>query len=274
MDEISKYWRVYQGALMPKTAPHLPPRSEQLSRWYLLKNGILFARWEDNFDCGYETEWYHVIKDDKLDITKLNSNRRYKITKGRKNFYTKVIDPKEYAESIFRVAQEAYKTYPLKYRPRIKKGDFIANIKERTNIFIGCFDIKTDVLCGYADINCYQDYINYTTHKVIPAEEKRQVNAALVCGVLEYFEQNNKYKYIDDGARNIVHETGFQDYLKIYFGFRKAYSHLHVMYNPLIWCFVYCLYPIRQIIKKFDKISLFAKVSSVLEQERIRRSFK
>ena len=91
MDDINKYWQVYQRALIPKTPPHQSPPIKQLSSWYLLKRGLLFARWEEEFDCGYETEWYHVIKDDVFDISKLNSNRRYKITKGKEGWQKTIL---------------------------------------------------------------------------------------------------------------------------------------------------------------------------------------
>lgn len=276
MDEISKYWRNYQRALLPKTSPHMPPRTELLSPWKLLVRGLLFARWEENFDCGYETEWYHVIKDDKFDISKLNSNRRYKITKAKRFFYTEVIDPNKYLEDIFNIAVEAYKEYPVKYRPKIIKKDFIDGLKNRdsnTNIFIGCFDKNTNSLVGYAHMSCYKDHINYSTHKVLPREEKRQVNAALVLGAIEYFEANTRYRYIDDGSRNIVHETGFQDYLIIYFGFRKAYSNLHVMYNPVMKILVNLLFPFKEKLEKHKSIVFISKINSIMLLEKIRRSF-
>ena len=40
----------------------------------------LLARWTEDFDCGYETEWWYVIKDTPLDLSKLKKKRRYDIT--------------------------------------------------------------------------------------------------------------------------------------------------------------------------------------------------
>lgn len=65
MDNISDYWKVYHRVLLPKTAPHIPP-SQTNVRKILLKRGLLFARYTSDFDCGKETEWYYVIKDDFL----------------------------------------------------------------------------------------------------------------------------------------------------------------------------------------------------------------
>lgn len=276
MDDINKYWQVYQRALIPKTPPHQSPPIKQLSSWYLLKRGLLFARWEEEFDCGYETEWYHVIKDDVFDISKLNSNRRYKITKGKRYFYCKIIDKNDFANDIYNVTLKAFSAYPAKYRPTINKKKFIdalLNKKEENVVYVGCFDRAKDVLCGYAELICDNDYVSYSVHKVIPEEEKRQVNASLVCGVLDYFESIDKYRYIDDGAKNIRHETNFQGYLRIYFGFRKAYGKLNIIYNPILKMVVYLLYPFKSILIKLDNFNMFHNINSVLEQERIRRSF-
>ena len=53
----------------------------------------LFARWTSEFDCGYETNWWYVIKDKEFDLSALKSNYRYKINKGNKNFDVRVINP-------------------------------------------------------------------------------------------------------------------------------------------------------------------------------------
>ena len=69
-----------------------------------------------------------------------------------------------------------------------------------------------------------------------------------------------------DGARAISHETHFQDYLEKYFGFRRAYCHLHVKYKWWVLLAVKALYPFRTMIEK-SKSSLAHNITGVLRME-------
>ncbi len=81
-------WRYYHRAVIPRTPPHVVPDLrpiEEGSIWKIWGRGRpLLARWVTDFDCGYETNWWYVIKDTPFDIDALKAKRRYEITKGLK----------------------------------------------------------------------------------------------------------------------------------------------------------------------------------------------
>lgn len=253
-----------------------PPPLQTNVRKILLKRGLLFARYTSDFDCGKETEWYYVIKDDFFDVNLLKAKYRYEVNKGNKNFYTKVIIPMDYYDDIFRISVEAYSAYPAKYRPVLSYENYRKSVQSwQTDdvVVIGGFDRITGDLCGFACLICHEEYISYSMHKVIPVYEKLAVNAALVNGVLNYFREIGKYKYIIDGERAIRHETKFQEYLIKYFSFRKAYCRLNIIYNPIVKYIVYILYPFRNILGKFKEINFLYNIYCILKQEEIRRTF-
>ena len=98
------------------------------------------------------------------------------------------------------------------------------------------------------------------------------MNAALVYGILDYFHKElAQGVYIADGERSILHETNFQEYLETYFGFRKAYCRLHILYRQGIRQMVSCLYAIRGILRHLNGIHLFCQINSVLKMEEITR---
>ncbi len=68
-----------------------------------------------------------------------------------------------------------------------------------------------------------------------------------------------------------MHETHFPDYLEKYFGFRKAYCKLHVMYAPKYKSLIKLLYPFRRIFKKFDSVGKVHQLNGVLTMEEIVR---
>jgi len=271
-------WKYYNHAAIPITAPHENPNIAPIEDGRIWKSGErpLLARWTTEFDCGYETNWWYVIKESPFDISKLKAKRRYEINKGIKNFIVKEIEPAEYAEEIYQVAMAAYETYPKSYRPNIEHDNFVTGVKNWSFYKVyGAFSVDDKLLCGYACLNKIGMYINFAVMKAIPAKEKMGVNAAMVYGLLVDNEQFlSTGGYICDGARSIQHETAFQDYLEKYFEFRKAYCRLHIVYNPKYKLAVHIAYVFRNIFKIFGTISVVRKVSALLRLEEINRSQK
>lgn len=233
----------------------------------------LLARWITDFDCGYETNWWYVIKDDPFDITTLKSKRRYEINKGNKNFEIREILPGEYSEELYNITVAAYETYPASYRPNVVHDKFIGETK-RWSFYktYGAFSREDGQLCGYAYLSRKGKYISFIVLKARPDREKQAINAAIVNKILEdHREFLASGGYISDGQRNVLHETAFQDYLEKYFGFRKAYCRLHILYNPKIAWSIKALYPFRKILLKFNEIGLVRKMNAVLKMEEIVR---
>lgn len=261
-------WRYYNHALIPTTAPHekvqVPNRNLFKNEW----GGVaLLARWTENFDCGYETKWWYVIKDTQMDLTKLKKKRRYEINKGNRNFDVKIINPVEYGESIYYVTKKAYEAYPKKYKPYIEKNEFINGlINWKEHEVYAAFFKETNELCGYAWIEVYENYIDFCCLKTNPEFEKYAINAAIVYAIVSKYNSKLSQKfYISDGERAILHETNFQNYLEKYFEFRKAYCNLKIKYRFPINIIIKVIYPFRKLIK--GNTSFSSKVHAILRME-------
>ena len=106
--------------------------------------------------------------------------------------------------------------------------------------------------------------------KTNPEYEKYQVNAALVYRfLLDFDDELSNGKYICDGSRNIMHETGFQDYLIKYFGFRKAYCKLHLIISPKIKWLVGLMYPLRKIFYRLDNIGKIHQMNGIFRMKEV-----
>lgn len=270
-------WHYYNHAVVPDCAPHETPDLTPVYNDTIWKNFKvefpLLTRWTTDWDCGYETEWWYVIKDTPFDISALKSKRRYEINKGKKNFNIREIIPNEYYEDIYRISASAWGTYPESYRPQITRNSFINEIKEWKYYKVyGAFDDKENKLYGFARINRDRDYIDFVALKVMPDKEKYGINAALINHILEdnssFLASNG---YICDGCRSINHETNFQDYLEKYFGFRKAYCTLHVKYKRGIRILIKILYPLRYEFARLNSYKIFHKIYALLKMEEIAR---
>lgn len=280
-------WKYYNHAAVPTTAPYEEPDLTPIkdgSIWHIEGKKPLLARYTTNWDCGYDTGWWYVIKDTPFDISTLKTKRRYEITKAMRFFDVKeIVNPTEYAEAFAYVQERAFSAYPLKYRPKFNKDAFVnllgswhEKIKEGSIKVFAAFHKETSELTGYSYIIVNKEYFDFAVQKTNPDFEKYNVNAALVNGVLVNFRDRlSQGCFICDGSRSVNHETHFQDYLEKYFGFRKAYCKLNLVYLPLCKIIVAFLYPFRYFVDLLgSRIGLFHQISAILKMEEIVRNCK
>ena len=255
-----------------RSQKHRASRTEAYGKMSARGGALFLARWTTDWDCGYDTGWWHCIKDSAFDIYAINQNYRYKIRKGSKQFEVKQIAPLQYEEELYSVQAAAFSAYPTAYRPSVNYDAFIKSIEGwKKSITFGAFFKETGRLCGYAQIIDHGSYLSLSVQKTDPAYEKYQINAAIVYQILQdYDERLRNGAYLCDGERNIMHETAFQDYLEKYFGFRKAFCKLNIAYSPKIKWAVSILYPFRKMLSKID-IKLFKQITAVLKMEEIVR---
>lgn len=272
-------WQYYNHAMIPTSPPTVPADTgamECREFWSSSPEGTaLLARWTSEYDCGYETGWWYVVKDAPLDMGALKAKRRYEINKGLKNFEVRPIAPGDYSEELYRVRTAAYSAYPARYRPTVDHDRFMEELTQWDNwLTYGAFSRETGELAGYGLLKfAAPDFLNFLALETRPEFEKYAVNAAVVAGILE---QNRAFLarggILCDGARSISHETKFQDYLEKYFDFRKAYCVLHVAYNPKIRWAVRAAYPFRGVLARLDGIDIVHRMNAVLKMEEIVRS--
>lgn len=266
-------WKYYNHAVIPVAPPYVAADMQPVRSGEVWKTrGTFFARWTSNFDCGYETDWWYMIKDTPFDLQSMKSSHRYKINKGRRYFDVCVIDPKEYREELYHVQVAAFSDYPTAYRPWVDEGAFKSSIDQWSEfITFGAFFRESGELAGYALLQQKDEkWIQMIVQKVDPAYEKYQINAALVEKTLSYHEDFlSKGGIICDGERNVVHKTNFQEYLEKLFGFRKAYCNLHIVYNPEIEWIIWLLLRFRKVLASCDRMRLVHKINAVLEMDRL-----
>ena len=264
-------WQYYNHALIPTCWPHEEADTTVLKQkdiWKKSCGGALFARWTSDWDCGRETGFWACILDHPFDIMSLNANRRYKITKGRRYFYTKLIGAESVREmyDVYVEALEGYPGHPVPEDEKIWCSGWTRAMAEEGVSMIGAYDWETDRLCGYA--HCIENgrYIPISSFKSRVSEEKRNVNFALMDGICEHYKDNlANGAYLCDGWRNVLHQTAFQDWLENFFQFRKAYCVLNMKYRPIVGLIVHMLYPFR------GKLKRFRKVYAILELEEFSR---
>ena len=231
----------------------------------------LLARWTEDYDCQQKIEWWYVIKDTTFDINELKAKRRYEINKGKKNFEVRRIDHSIYVDDLLKVQIATYQSWPEKYRPNVDATEFRKELTNWKNqIVYGAFFKETGELVGYAKLSEKKHVLEFNILRVDSDYERKGINAAIVCKIVEDYNQHlGKEFYILDGSRAIRHETLFQDYLEKYFGFRKAYCRLRIVYRFPLNIVVKLLFPFRE---KFNNESKLGNLLvAILRMEEIRR---
>ncbi|MBO7597328.1 MAG: hypothetical protein J6T70_09825, partial [Bacteroidales bacterium] len=197
-----------------------------------------FANYITDFDVTKPTQWWFTIKDSEYDLTQLQAKKRYEITKARKYCNTCEINPFDYINELF----DCYKESFTAYSKHFGVGDidfssflkYITSLKnEGCNHFYATFFNESSKLIGFLIITIKDNIVYLKQQKTNPRYEKFNSNAALIDFVLTQYNEQLKVKSVmfSNGSRNIKHETNFNAYLEKYFGFRKAYSKLCVVYR-------------------------------------------
>lgn len=269
-------WKYYNHAVIPSVAPHEKVDIEPIKNGSIWKawGGArpLFARWTSDFDCGYETNWYWLIRESPFILEELTKGSRKKIKKALENCIVERIDSREYSESLWNVYQEATERYKH-YTNNADKKSFIhrcLNPNENEEYWAG-FDAETHRMIGYKICLVHQEWVNFSVGKYSTEFLKLRVSDALNYVVLNYYLNLQEKRYVTDGERVVLHDTNVQEYLIEHFNFRKAYCHLHIKYRPITGALVKFAYPFRGVIQHLDN-SLAYKLNAVLRMEEICRN--
>jgi len=263
-------WRKYNGSLISNRAPHIDSNSENISL-LLIKEKAFLARWVTDFDCKRETEFWYIICDKNKGIEEYSVNTRSKIKRGLKNCEVKKIAKQELIVNAYEVYEKAFSKYRTHFICQ-SKAHFMQEIESLGSHweFFGVY--YKDKLVAYCLCNIEDDTCNYSTIKFHPQYLKYYSSYALFYTMNQYYLGNRKLKYVNDGSRNLVHNTNVQGFLVTKFGFRKAYCRLHVKYNSVLRFIVMFIYPLRFVFYRLNN-KFAVKITALLCQEKIVRSF-
>jgi hypothetical protein len=277
-------WREYQGMVVPLGPAMFDYTiSEDEARFLLSKfPKALLVRWTDGFNLsddykGIESKseegWYAVICTKFKDLEEYSSSDRNKIKKGLKNCEVKRVEADFIARNGFNIFVSAFERYKGVKKPSITEKEFrerVLKMRDFEDIvhYWGVFHKNN--LIAYSENYIYDNIeVGYSTTKFHPDFLKLRPSEALIYEMNKYYLKDHKFKYVNDGFRNILHQTNIQDFLIDKFNFIKAYTNLYVFYRNYVSFYLKMSYPIRKIIK-----NLFPKVGALYIMEEIIRRQK
>ncbi|OQB20514.1 MAG: putative undecaprenyl-phosphate N-acetylglucosaminyl 1-phosphate transferase [Firmicutes bacterium ADurb.Bin182] len=270
-------WKLYNGALVPDAPPHTRILMSATAAKKLLKEyKALLMEWPSDFDCGFETDWWYIIRDKIIELAEFNSKRRQHIKNGLKKCVVKKVDAAFIAKHGYEVYKSAFDSYDTYQKPSGPE-EFYLSMMSRQDIpvfdFWAAFDKTDNNIIAYFMNRVGHGSCVYSTGKFKPEFLKLGAHPALVYTMTNYYLGDLGFKYVCAGARSISHKTDVQKFLMDKMNFRKAFCRLNVVYAPALRFLIALLYPFRALISKL-KTKAAGKITALLALESIRRSFQ
>ena len=264
-------WRRYNGALIPLSPPHVQIDTTHIED-KINDTGVYFARWTSNFDCLEKTNFWFVVNDSPIQLENYSSNTRSKIRRGLRNCDVRIVDKATIVNQGYEVYKQAFNRYNT-YLIAKDYNEFrneIVSLSEKWQ-FWGVFFQGT--MIAYSQNKIFDNCCDYSTIKFHPDYLSRYSSYALFYTMNQYYLNDNNFKYVNDGARSLSHETNIQEFLIQKFKFRKAYCVMHIMYNNKVSFFIKLVFPFRFIFSRFN-FGFFRKLNVLLTHESIARGYE
>jgi len=263
-------WRKYNGALIPTTPPHIEVDATNIEQ-KIQEEVSYFARWTSNFDQNEETEFWYVICDEKLEILDYSKNTRNQIRRGLRNCEVMIIDKKTVLKEGFESYNAAFLRYNTNLDPKSEE-EFCQEIESlgKEWEFWGIY--YNEKMIGYSQNKIIGDYCDYSTIKFNPDYLSHYPSYALFYTMNHHYLNERNFRYVNDGARSISHETNIQNFLIQKFKFRKAYCKLNIIYSSKVKFLLSIIYPFKSVLLLLT-FGPFSKINILINQEKIRRSY-
>lgn len=272
-------WKYYNHAAIPSCAPHEEPDLKPVldgSIWNMPGKPSL-VRYTTDWDCGYDTGWWYLIKEAPFDLSSLSSNSRKHIKEAFRKTKVAKIDPTEYVDALYECSHQAF----LKYKNAFNESSYecfkqscYTAAKRKIEFWAG-FDIVSGELIGWLNVKNQETWCEIVSAKFNPAYLKLRASDALYATVLDYYLNVMGAAYVSSGARSISHDTNSQEYKESHFGYRKVFCKLNIFYSTRLRIIINICYPFHKIITSLGKkIKRIHSLSALLFMEQIRRTFK
>ena len=240
--KLYKHAWIYDGSI----AKELKLNKEQVNE--LLSHGGWMVRNIYDFDCQSQTNFWFVLKDTFGGMEELSTKTRNQVRKGLANYTVRRVTKDEmmqFGYSIFTAAAASYKIHLdtpslSSYNRRIQEADSAIE-------FWGAFNSNNQMV-AFSINHVIDTFCDYQTMKAIPEDMKNYAYYALIYVMNQYYLEERKLDFVNDGARSITEHSNIQPFLESKFNFRKAYCHLKIYYKWWLGIIIWGLYPFRHFI--------------------------
>ena len=245
-------YEIYRHAWRYALAPDKESQLADYQYKMLLKQGGWMVRNTFDFDCREETDFWYLIKDSFGGMDEHSQNERKKLRHALRSFSFQLVDKELVRQKGYPIIKATYVDYNISDRDMDEKifNEYLDNCKGHHD-FWGAFDVETQELVGFCEVRVWDEACEYG---LIGFDPKYKHNATypyygFFYKMNEYYLDNQKFRYVADGARSITEHSNIQPFLEKNFNFRKAYCKLKIRYKWWFGIVVRMLLPFRKIIR-------------------------
>jgi hypothetical protein len=264
-------WTEYQKMIVPVG----PVKFDYVITKEDFKNIALFfpksllIRTTNNLNITEKKDWYVVVCNDFKN--KFNRQTELRIEKGLKNCNAKIIDPLFIARNGYQLYLKAHKRYnsrKILNEKSFSKEIIIAKDYDDIINYWGVF--YKNKLVGYSIRKLY-DNIEARYFETLFDSDYFKFFSSYVAwyAMNNYYLNDRKFEYVNDGFKSLLHKTEIQDYLIRNFNFEKRYLDLNIFYKPATSLLLSTTFAFRRLIGRFD-----LRAEALYKQEEIRRNIK
>ena len=245
-------FELYRNAWRYAMSPDCEPELSDSQCKALLRKGGLFVRNTFDFDCKEETNFWYLIKDSFGGMEEQSQNERKKLRHALRSFDFKLIDKELLREKAYPIAKATFEDYKVTDRTMNEAvfEDYLNSCDDENFDFWGAFDKENGDLVGFCAVRLWKNSCEYGLIGFLPQYKHNATYPyyGFFYIMNEYYLDNQKFKYVIDGARSITEHSNIQPFLEKNFKFRKAYCKLKIRYKWWFGAIVRVLLPFRNII--------------------------
>lgn len=245
-------FEIYRHSWRYALAPDKEPQLSYSQCKALLKKGGWFVRNTYDFDCKEETNFWYVIKDSFGGMEEQSQNERKKLRHALRSFDFELVDIELVRQKAYPIVKATFVDYNITDREMNEAvfNEYLDACSKEKFDFWGAFDVETRELVGFCTVRIFEDSCEYG---LIGFEPRYKHNATypyygFFYKMNEYYLDNQKFRYVADGARSITEHSNIQPFLEQNFKFRKAYCKLKIRYKWWFGAIVRVLLPFRNVI--------------------------
>lgn len=266
-------WTAYQKMVVPvgpACADFSQSSAEYQEELLRLFKGCVLLRAGSGFVSSPEN-WYAVISDRFVDLDELSLKSRAQVRRGLRNCTVRRMDARFLADHGWPVITAAYKRYKIRmtetenqFRRKILLTEGFEDIVH----YWGAFEKDSERLIAYAQNYVYdKKEVNYWIIHFHPDFLRLNTSHALLYEMNRYYLGEEKFACANNGFRNLLHQTGIQDYLINKFNYKKQPVGLKVFYRPAVSQCVTATYPCRRLLG-----AVYPPLGALYKLEEMRRS--
>ena len=215
--------------------------------------------------------WYCVLCDRPVELSALSAKRRWEVRRGLKNCTVRRVDARFMARHAWPVIASAIgqeqSNQSVVSEDRFRRAMTITEEFGDIVQYWGVFENQTGQLIAYIQNYLYDNIeVNNTVIKFHPDFLRLYPSYALFYEMNRYYLDEQKFSYVNNGLRGLLHQTNIQEFLIKKFSFKKQSVGLKVHYRPLIGGCISTTYPFRHLLGRMSR-----SLSALYKLEEINR---